>query len=455
MPDAPLIHRDRLAIGLLVLVAVAAGVLTEMRSAFAQRRHTDAGVYFRAAWAVRAGENPYTLADDNGWHFTYPVLVAIVFSPFADAPAGVPQPALALPYPVSVAVWYALSFALLVWSSHHLCRALEDAHPDGPRRTPLGGRRFWWVRCWPIWICLPAIGSTIVRGQMNLLVLALLSGCIAAVIRGQRARAGWWLAAATCVKVIPGLLVLYPLFKRDWRMLGHFALGAVVGVVVIPVVALGPEQARETTETFVNQTILPGLTTNHGALSNELTDMTATDNQSVRAIIHAAANWGQKLPPEASASTKLMHAVVSVLMIAATFLAARRCADPRYRTLFLLGALVIVCVAVTPVNHTHYMALALPAVLGLVYWELEHRGTFSFGPLLIGVVFLHVASGIYPRVPALPGYQAARDLGVTMLGTLVVWLAALWRMAGSPGRIKSAPAENSGGLRLPGVSVLK
>jgi hypothetical protein len=455
MPDAPLLRRDRLALGLLALIVVAAGALTEIRSAFAQRRHTDAGVYFRAAWAVRAGENPYTLTDDNGWHFTYPVLVAIAFAPLADAPAGMPQPTPTVPYPVSVALWYLGSFALLAWSAQHLCRTLEETHPDGPRPAPIGGRRFWWVRTWPVWICMPAIGSTLVRGQVNMVVLALLTGFIAATIRGRRATAGWWLAAAACVKVIPALLVLYPLVRRDWRMLGHFVLGTVVGVVLIPVVVLGPERAWETTETFVNQTILPGLTQKPGALSHELTDMTGTDNQSIQAIIHAAVNWGTKLPPEAAPGTKLAHVVIGGAMIVLTFLAVRRIADPRYRTLFLLSGLVIVSVAVTPVNHTHYMVLAFPAVLGLVYWELEHRGEFRWGSVLIGVVALHVASGVYPRIPQLPGYQAARDLGVSMLGTLVVWAAALWlpgaaRVRGEPVRVGRAI-----GLGLPGVPRVK
>ncbi len=256
------------------------------------------------------------------------------------------------------------------------------------------------------------------------------------------------------MKVIPALLVLYPLARRDWRMLGHFALGVTVGMVVIPVVALGPGRAWATTETFVNQTILPGLTTNTGALSNELTDMTATDNQSVRAIIHAAANWGAPIPPKASEGTKLAHLIVSVAMIVATFLLARRIADERYRTLFLLGALVIVSVAVTPVNHTHYMALAFPAVLGLVYWEQDRRGDFRWGPAVIAVVAIQVASGIYPRLPFLPGYQAARDLGVTMIGTLAVWIAVLW-LPGGVGRRGSAAAERAPAFRLPGGPVVK
>ena len=455
MPDAPLTRRDRAFIAVLAALVVASGVMTELRSAYMRHRHTDLGVYLRAAWAVRAGLDHYTVTDDNGWHYTYPSLLAIALIPFADAPAGEPQPELAVPYPVSVALWYLLSVGLLVWSVHHLCRALEDTRPGGPRPAAIRGRRFWWTRAWPLWVCMPAVGSTLWRGQANLLVLALLTGCIAASIRGRRAGAGWWLAAATCIKVIPALLILYPLVRRDWRMLAHFTLGMVLGMAVIPAVVLGPERALSTTETFVNQTILPGLTTEPGAMSRELTDMTGTDNQSVRAIVHSAVNWNvTPHPPQAATGTKIAHAVIAVVLIVVTFLAARRIPDERYRTLFLLSGLVIVSVAVTPVNHTHYMALAVPAVLGLVYWELERRGAFTWGPALVVVAVLHMASGVYPRIPFLPGFQAARDYGVTMLGTLLVWYAGL-RLPAAPAVPAPPTGTGAGAFRLPTVQVFK
>jgi hypothetical protein len=239
-------------------------------------------------------------------------------------------------------------------------------------------------------------------------------------------------------------------------MLGHFILAMTVGMVLIPVAVLGPERAVATTETFVNQTILPGLTNKPGALSQELTDITSTDNQSVLSIIHTAVHWSEfPRPRTADRGTKLAHMAVALLMVVWTFRATRRIADERYRTLFLLSGLTIVAVAVTPVNHTHYMALAIPAVLGLVYWDLETRGKFAWGPGLVLVVAVHVASGIWPRIPNLPGYQAARDLGVTMMGTLLVWYASL-RFPRAKGTPAPAPGPApTGGLRLPGVSVFK
>ena len=193
MPDAPLARRDYASIAMLAVLIVASGVLTEIRSAYMQHRHTDLGVYLRAAWAVREGIDHYTVTDNNGWHYTYPSLLAIALIPFADAPAGEPQQTLAVPYPVSVALWYLVSVGLLVWSVLHLGRALEDPRPGGPAPAAVNGRRFWWTRTWPLWVCMPAIGSSLWRGQANMLVLALLAGCIAAAMRGRGpAPAGGW-----------------------------------------------------------------------------------------------------------------------------------------------------------------------------------------------------------------------------------------------------------------------
>ena len=276
------------------------------------------------------------------------------------------------------------------------------------------------------------------------------------MIRGRRGRAGWWLAAATCVKASSRpLLVLYPLSGRDWRMLGHFALGVVVGVVVIPVVALGPDRAWETTETFVNQTILPGLTSKPGALSHELTDMTGTDNQSIQAIIHAAVNWGGKLPPEAAGG----HETGARGRLGAPdrHNVPRGAADrgrtvsnavPPERALDRGGR------AHTGEPHALHGALRVPRPYSAsCTGRLERRGEFRWGPCgarLCGRGSRRVGdlSAGSPNCPA----TRPRDAGMTMLGTLVVWFAALWFPAGSRVRSKPVSAESQGGFRLAGCA---
>src|SRR2546421_54702 len=85
---APLPRRAKWGLVLFVLLLVLYGGWIELRSAFLKRPMTDLQVFLRAAWAVRTGDNIYTITDDNDWHYHYPPLFAIVLVPLADPPAG-------------------------------------------------------------------------------------------------------------------------------------------------------------------------------------------------------------------------------------------------------------------------------------------------------------------------------------------------------------------------------
>src|SRR5437660_1417540 len=90
--------------------------------------------------------------------------------------------------------------------------------------TPSPDRLSRWraLRVGPLLACLTPVFATLVRGQVNLFVLAPLCFAAAALLRGRSWRGGAWLALAVCLKVFPAFLLLYPLWRRDWRCLGGF-----------------------------------------------------------------------------------------------------------------------------------------------------------------------------------------------------------------------------------------
>src|SRR5947209_2223094 len=147
-----------LGLGVLVVGLLLFSIVVEMRSAFMERRMTDLDVYLRAAWAVRAGEDLYTVTDDNSWHYHYPPLFAIALTPLADPPEdfdrnGMPS------FAVSVAIWYGISLLCLAWAAHLLASAIEQTSSDpAVRGQPPGCRRWWALRIVPVVICLPPIG---------------------------------------------------------------------------------------------------------------------------------------------------------------------------------------------------------------------------------------------------------------------------------------------------------
>src|SRR5204863_4567314 len=139
----------------------------------------------------------------------------------------------------------------------------------------------------PILACLPAVGGSLMRGQVDMLLLALLCGTLAARLRGRSAWAGLLLAGAICVKVIPAFLLIEPLWRRDGRCLAGCLLGLGLGLVVIPAAALGPERTLAYYEEWAHVLIEPALGAGADqSRAKELIEVTATDSQSLQATLH-------------------------------------------------------------------------------------------------------------------------------------------------------------------------
>jgi hypothetical protein len=411
------------------------GGLVEMRSAFLERRMTDLGVYLRAAWAVRTGADLYRVQDNNDWHYHYPPLFAILLVPLADPPAGADRTGL-IPFAVSVAFWYAISVLCLIGAVHWLARALEQMSPDPAIRSlPQGCRRWWALRVWPVCVCLPPIGHTLMRGQVNLLLLLLLCGMAAAVLRGRRWQAGLWLAGAICLKIIPALLLIYPLWRRDLRCLAGCALGLVVGFGLIPALVFGPAQTLAYYQEWDRALRQAALTDGSDqSRAKELIEVTATDSQSYLAILHNSLNPAREMrPPNSTPAERLAHWLMGGALTILTLMAGgwRKTGSAETEAVFL-GLLVIMMLLLSPVCHLHYFCLSVLAVMGVLSTVWKGEPELWLGWLwlfVLGVNFLANA------LPHLPGLEYARDFGLATGGTLLLWLAGvatLWRRTRLP-----------------------
>jgi hypothetical protein len=433
-------------LALLAVVVIAFGVLVEIRSAFLKRRMGDLSVFMRAAWAVRSGADLYQVTDENDFHYHYPPLFAILLVPLADPPPGVSQP-WTVPYPVTVALCYAGNVLCLALAVHLLASALERSSPDpSARGVPRGGRRWWALRVLPVLACLPPVGHTLMRGQVNLLLLLLLCGAAAATLRGRSWRAGLWLSGAVCLKVIPALLLAYPLARRDVRCLAGCALGLAVGLGAVPAAVFGPARTVAYYREWVHVLVGPGLSPggdSDPARDNELIKITATDSQSFQAVFHNALypDRATRLPFP-SAGVRAAHWLAAGLMTALTLLAARRGRGDGPGEVIAFGALSVTMVLASPVCHLHYFAASVPLVMGCLAasWERSGAARLGAGALLLGAA--NVAANTLPN---LPGMLVLRDGGLATAAALLLWgtgVVLLWRGGGRRG----AAARPAGGL---------
>jgi len=428
----------RLGLFLFFILFAVFGVVVEMRSAFMPYRQTDLGVYLRAAWAARVGEDPYTVKDDNGWHFCYPPVVAMLLTPLADAPQGADR-TLMVPWPVSVFLWYLLSIACLFLAVHWIAKALE-AHSSDPavQTMPWGCRRWWFNRIIPIFLCLVQIGGTLARGQVNLMVILFVAGAFATLMKGQRLRSGLWLSAAICLKVIPAFLLLFPLWRRDGRSLVGVALGLTLGLFVLPSLYWGIPEAMKLNGEMVEAVLNPGLRRGGDQTrAKELTDITATDNQSFQATLHNYQYWGRlnTRPGQPQAWTTTTHWLISGTLTLATLLAAgwRRDDDP-IRCLLFLGTLFLIMTLVTPVSHLHYFSKALPLVMGLMAASTRNRPEKMAARPAMLFVFMFTMVGY--ALPSIPIWEGRREAGVPMIVSLVLIGLALGYMCSQRRRLK-------------------
>jgi alpha-1,2-mannosyltransferase len=290
------------------------------------------------------------------------------------------------------------------------------------RGQPRGTRRWWALRVFPLLTCLPQIGGGLVRGQVTALLLALLCAFIAALVRGRRLTAGLWLAAAICLKIIPVLLLVVPLGRRDGRCLLGCALGLLLGLFVLPAAVFGPARAVDCSRQLYEVLLAPAVGLgSDDSRRMELTSVTRTDSQSFQASLHNTLHPDRRTRPwEASWAVRLAHWALAGTMLLLTLAALGRGPATDARTVTLLaGALILTMILTSPVCHLHYFALAVPLVMGLVVQRVHAavlpgwRLTLLMGAYLAGTA-----------VPSLPGVRVLRDGGLAMYAALLLWAVA-------------------------------
>jgi hypothetical protein len=307
---------------------------------------------------------------------------------------------------------------------------------------------------WPVFVCLVPIGHTLMRGQVNLLLLALLCWSVAAMIRRRPFQGGVFLASAIAIKIIPAFLVVFPLWRRDGRFLAGCAAGLVAFLLVVPLAVMGPGRTWFCYGRLTHSLIRPGLGAGgDDSRAEELTNVTATDSQSVLAVLHNTLHPDRATrPDQASRAVRLAGYAICGLLTLATLAAAGRrpSKDPLAITL-LWGGLVLIMLLASPVCHLHYFTLALPVAMALLVTRWQGQQALYPGAGLL-VLFVAVAVANLmphltssPQLPILPVLVWLRDGGAALYGALALWAAGtvvLWR------RSRRAPAGTADAGRL-------
>jgi len=180
---------------------------------------SDLTIYWNAARAVVEGRDPNEV---HGW--IYPPGAALVLAPFG-----------LLPLSVAAGLFQALSLAAIAWCAR---RAVDLVRGEG-LATPA------WLAWLPSLVVLRLADSNLTNGQVNHFTLALVVASLLAAQRGRAVASGAWIGAAAAFKIVPGIVALAFVARRNVRALFGTATAAVVGMLALPLLFFGPRAGVE------------------------------------------------------------------------------------------------------------------------------------------------------------------------------------------------------------------
>ena len=213
---------NKLKILVCVLIFFGLTYATWKRALGSTRIKTNIITYRLAAKRILTGVNLYTYRagePEMGMYsmYTYPPLFAILFLPLS-----------LMPYAVSVFTWFIMNFLFLFMSLYLVLKSLK-----------LLDQRFTSFFILIFISNAGAYASTLTGGQINILILFLLSLVFYLYIQEKKILTGMILALAVTIKVTPILFIGYFLIKQEFKILFYFTLGFILFFFLIPSAVLG------------------------------------------------------------------------------------------------------------------------------------------------------------------------------------------------------------------------
>ena len=177
---------------------------------------------------------------DIATRYTYPnpPVMGVILLPLAKLP------------PLAAALtWFYLKVAMTFLSLHWVFRLVAEAGRPFPP----------WAKAATVLLGLTPVVGDLQHGNVNLFILFLVVGALAAFQQRRDFLSGAILALAICCKVTPALFVPYFLWKRSWRVLAGVAAGILLFLWpgIVPSLRIGFEQNQQQLVSWYREMVRP------------------------------------------------------------------------------------------------------------------------------------------------------------------------------------------------------
>jgi alpha-1,2-mannosyltransferase/arabinofuranan 3-O-arabinosyltransferase len=347
---------------------------TETRSV----ARSDLPAYLAAAAVIQDGEDPFGVVSERGWPYVYPPTLAALLVPLV-----------ALPQRVSAAIWFMLSFTIMVCGMIAFRRAL--------------GRRgaFRWVDDgWPLTLVFFPIASCLERGQVGALLLGLVGLGFRFFSQKRNTLCALSVGLAVAIKTTPALLFLVIAGARRGRAFAACVVALAAWLVLAPAPYLGFAGSAKAAYHHTDRMVLRYL---HDPGAPNL-----TENSSFDVHINTNQSLTSQIVRRTSGTARQALLLLSVLVILAPlFVVLVRGSSPPAETWSLALAATLL---LSPVAWHHHHVLLWPALFVLTQRRRERVVT----PILAAFCVLSVLHFAGKNT-------ALGDAGLLGMGTLLVY----------------------------------
>ncbi len=303
----------------------------------------DLSGYLVAAQDMLHGQDPYTGhelphaiegLEITPHAFIYPLFAALLFLPLT-----------LLPYALTNVLWFVISAAslLLIW---RLLLGLLEGLPKAAGLVPFALPALLLVL-----VLFSPLQNNFVNGQINLMVVACCVLFLHYFVKNRPVLSAFWLATAIMIKLLPIMLVLFLLIRKQYRMIIYTGAFAVL-FLLLPGLVVG-DKLLDFNLSYV-----------HSFLSAKLLGTEVDHARPLLSLQGVVACFSPALG--LAGGTKIISMLFALAAIIGVELATARMASPA-REIWAFGAYLVGALLISPMPEKHHMVLIIPpcALIGL------------------------------------------------------------------------------------------
>ncbi len=362
---------------------------------------TDFTVDTAAGQAVLDGTDIYEAHNRRGWYYLYPPLFATLMVPFALMSVF-----------WAALTWYLISVGLVamsVWMTGAMVRKGCEFKGD-----------MLWLYVVPTLLVLWPLLSALARGQTTPVVLALVVAALYYWWKEREVAGGVCLAGAILLKVFPGALLAYFVWRKRWLLVAATLLTVALGTFGLPALVFGWQKNLGYLRKWVTTIAQPSLRAEDveadNRLHGQLFGRDLLRNESLQSVL-----W------RITSGARVREVVIGIGLVMVGVIVVVGSRVPSRDELLIVSPMIAWMLVIAPVSWSHYfMLLIVPiaVVTAIAISDANRRTRRAAQIALITYALLGLIGGIN---------RTAQYYGPLCWGTMGLWgacLLAAWDKGG-------------------------